>query len=219
MCNTDTMTEEQSSESGSAVLIWQVYKIPIILGSLSLLCIALSVTIFIKSYQVSEPITFSSDTPEQATVAGVAASNSLMIDIEGAVVNPGVYQLPFGSRVEDAIVAAGGFSRYADADAIARVLNRAAKLSDGAKLFIPRISDRPVGQETSVMAESGATVNSGMVSLNSASQSELEALSGVGPATAKKIIAGRPYQTLDEVVHKKAMSQMLFTKLKDQLSL
>lgn len=212
-------TSSQDDVRLTPALIWQVYKVPIILGFLSLLCIALSISILIKSYQVDKPIQFSSDALEQATVAGILTSEFLTVDIEGAVSKPGVYELPFGSRVEDAITAAGGFSTDADLAMIAKVLNRAAKVSDGAKLFIPRVSDRTVVRDESVAVEADVPVNSGMVSLNGASQSELEALNGIGPATAKKIIAGRPYQTLEEVVSKKAMSQSLFTKLKDQLSL
>lgn len=197
----------------SAVFVWRVYKVPIVLGAVSLLCIALSIILFIKSYQSSTPITFSSDTPTEATVAGSFAQNTLMIDIEGAVEKPGVYQLPMGSRVEDAIAQAGGFSSDADMDMIAKVLNRAAKLSDGAKLFIPVFS------QNSPQSLSAPSSHSSLININSSSQSDLEALTGIGPATAKKIIAGRPYQTLEELVSKKAMSQSLMTKLKDQLTL
>ena len=196
--------------------IWQTYKIPILLGGVSLLCIALSLVLLLKSHQASAPIEFSSDI--EATVAGVMAQ--LTVDIEGAVVVPGVYQLPMGSRVEDAITAAGGLSNEADAARIAGSINRAAKLSDGAKLYMPKKGDGEGGTSLSSSANMGSsTAFDNLVNVNAASQSRLEELMGVGPVTAKKIIDNRPYQTLEELVSKKAMSQSLLNKLKDQLTL
>ncbi len=213
------------------VHIWQNFKVPIILGSLSLFLIVLSITLLIKSYQSSSPIKFSNE----GELLGQASNSAyrggeLTIDIEGAVMRPGVYRLPAGSRVEEAIIAAGGFSQNADEEAIARQLNRAAKLSDGAKIWIPRmgsgLKDPPAGGQGQTSLQTGLTPIgvlgadvSAQVSVNAASQSELEALSGIGPVTAKKIIDGRPYQTLEELVSKKAISQSLLNKLKDQLTL
>lgn len=181
--------------------IWKAYKIPIILGSISLLCIAISLTLLIKFYQSADPIEFSQEaSPSEILLA---------VDIEGAVINPGVYQLPAGARVEDAIAVAGGLSDEADEERIAGSINRAAKLSDGAKLYIPK-----KGDAASPVGDLGNLLN-----INSASASDLEALPGIGLVTAKKIIDGRPYQTLEELVSKKAISQSLFEKLKEQLSL
>lgn len=192
--------------------LWRVYHIPIMLGMVSFLCIVFSIVVFVKSYQPESPITFSSDTSE-ATVAGERVESTIMVDVEGAVVHPGVYTLSEMSRVEEAITAAGGFATNADLEAVSRSINRAAKLSDGAKLYIPFI-----GEEAKTGENAPFAVTSG-VNINTASQSELEALSGIGPVTAGKIISGRPYMRLEELVEKKAMSQSLFDKLKDQLSL
>ncbi len=184
-----------------------MYTIPIVLGAVSLLFIALSLTILVKSAHVAEPIRFTSDESE-ASVAGTISQ--VTVDVEGAVVAPGVYHLPPGSRVEDAIVEAGGLSDEADLSLVATSLNRAAKVVDGGKIYIPILSS------SSLSPQSPA---SPLVSVNFASQSDLESLAGVGPVTAQKIIAGRPYQTLFELVTKKAMSQSLFDKLKDELTL
>jgi len=192
-------------ESAFAKLV-QTYKIPIILGVCSIGLIALSLILLVKSTQTTSPIVFS----EEASVAGIV-SGTIHIDIEGAIVNPGVYQLPGDSRVEDAIVAAGGLSDKADAEKIAGAINRAAKVVDGAKLYIPKTGD------TSLSGWNPA--NDNFVSINAASQSELETLAGIGPVTAQKIIAGRPYQTLEELVAKKAVGQSVFEKIKNQLAL
>lgn len=202
-------------------LVWQVYHMPIILGCLSVLFIALSITMFIKLYQTTTPITFSSDASEvagEATQSGRAGE--LLVDVEGAVVRPGVYRLPAGSRIDDAIAASGGFSRQADTAMVAKTLNRAAKLSDGSKLYIPEkgsLSAAPDQSASSGFSDASGTF--GVVNVNTASSSQLEALSGVGPVTAGKIIAGRPYLRLEELVEKKIVGQALFSKLKDQLTL
>jgi len=187
---------------------WKTYRVPIILGLVSIFFIIVSLTILVKSVQTSTPITFSSD---EATVAGVMRGSELVVDIAGGVKKPGVYNLPVGSRVEDAIMAAGGISRDADEERMAKTLNRAAKLSDGAKIYIPTLTG------PGPVIDSLTSHNS--VSINVASQQELEALTGIGPSTAKKIISGRPYTSLEELVAKKAMGQALFDKLKGQLTL
>lgn len=187
-----------------------VYRLPILLGGVSLLCIAFSLIIFVKSYERAAPIRFSSD-QQQASVAGVVTDRTVVVDIEGAVNRPGVYELPHESRVRDAIEKAGGFSSDVDMDAVSRSLNQAAVISDGAKIFVPKVGE-------SSTSETVGSVSMG-INVNAASQSELESLSGVGPVTAGKIISGRPYMRLEELVEKKAMSQSLFDKLKDQLTL
>ncbi len=204
-------------------MLWRVYHAPIILGFISLIFVGLSVTIFIKSYQSSTPIIFSSGSPISGITTEATGSSEvqmLTVDVEGAVIRPGVYRLPAGSRVDNGITAAGGLSKRADIAAISRLLNRAAKLSDGAKLYIPALGDEAVatGQPSSA-GSSGSIAPAGVVNINAATQSELESLSGVGPVTAGKIISGRPYMRLDELVEKKVIGQALFTKIKDQLVL
>lgn len=219
--------EGQGNEDVSAKLaqVWKVYRVPIILGLVSTLFIIVSLTILIKSIQTSTPITFSSES--EATVAGAMRGNKITVDVSGAVTNPGVYSLDQESRVEDAIRAAGGLSAQADSGRLEKSVNRAAKLSDGAKIYIPKVGDTqtssnivtgrdPVSDETSYNILTGLHP----VSINAASQQELiDTLVGVGPSTAKKIISGRPYTTLEELVARKAMGQALFDKLKAQLTL
>lgn len=199
---------------------WQTYKVPILLGSSSLLLIVLSIYLLIKTYQAPEPIQFTTAGDKQAT--GSAIQKELLIDVSGAVKNSGVYRLAFGSRVDDAIEAAGGMTKDADLEKIATTINRAARLSDGSKVFIPKKKDETSIQTVSTN-QSGSNQNAGdfteTVSINSASATDLERLNGIGPATAKKIIAGRPYARIEELVEKKAISQSLFEKLKIQLTL
>jgi len=182
------------------------YKLPLALGGASILAIAISIVLLVKSTQTTTPIEFFSDKVE------ASGSATLTIDVEGAVVSPGVYTLSRGARVEDALTAAGGLSADADRALFAKTVNRAAKMTDGAKIYIPVIGT----DQTSHIV--GDTKN-GLVSVNFATAAELDVLSGVGPVTAQKIIDNRPYQSLDELVTKKAISASLYDKLKDTLSL
>jgi competence protein ComEA len=108
----------------------------------------------------------------------------LVIHVTGAINQPGVYELPQGSRVRDAIAAAGGFGLNADA----QQLNLAAVLVDGQRILVPEII--PVSTETSRSGEINLLPNF-PVDINSATQTELEALPEIGPKTAEKIIAYR----------------------------
>ena len=201
------MPRDDRTDMWDAVL-W--YRVPLFIGALSILLIVLSITIFIKTYQNQDPIRFTSDEEIQEKSE---RQEILVVDIRGAVMNPGVYELPLGMRVEDALVRAGGLTEDADLFRMEQVMNRAAKLADGAKLYVPRLDDPTdvphIPEEISV---------SGM-NLNTASSSELESLPGVGPVIAAKIIAGRPYQRLEELVEKNIVGQSLFSKIHASLTL
>jgi competence protein ComEA len=163
-------------------------------------------------------VAFESGAESAASVAGEMTSSVMIeVDIAGAVVSPGVYSLPENARVRDGVDAAGGFSQNANKAWIAKNLNLAAKLSDAQKLYIPF-----EGEETSM---SGVDVNggngagNGQMNINSAGSSELDTLPGVGPATVAKIISGRPYGSVDDLVSKKIVSQNAFEKIKTLISI
>ena len=133
----------------------------------------------------------------------------LVVDVEGGVVSPGVHRLPAGSRIADALEAAGGYAESADLAAAAQALNLAAAVVDGQQVYVPVVGALPGG--------SGQGADAGLVNLNRASQSELEALPGIGPVTAGKIIAAReeqPFATLDELVTR----DVLTTRQRDQIA-
>lgn len=201
--------------SATPQLLWRAYRVPIVFGFLSLVCLFLSITIFIKEYQRVTPIQFSSDLQTEKRGAAPAADAVLTVDVEGAVVSPGVYRLPVGSRVEDVIAAAGGITAQADNSSISRSINRAAKLTDGAKIYIPFINTE---HDADAAVSDGGAAAVG-VNVNTATVSQLDALSGIGLVTAQRIVAGRPYLRLEELVEKKILSASLFHKLKDQLTL
>jgi competence protein ComEA len=152
----------------------------------------------------------------EATNVSPLPTKEIVVDVEGAVQKPGIYNLPEESREQDAIKAAGGVSSKANFEAIAKGMNMAARLSDGMKLYIPFEDELPT---TSTGDQSVIGASTGSISVNSASESQLESLPGVGAVTAGKIISNRPYSSLEDLTAKKAVSNSVFQKIKDLISL
>jgi len=212
------------SDTSTAQDMWHMYKTPIVFGVLSLVGIVCSIVLLVKSTQTTTPIQFSqSDGQAETSTLGTQSANfkAILVDIEGAVKQSGIVSLAGGSRVEDALNAAGGLTGDADENYVAQNINRAMKISDGMKIYVPKVGDTVTSHNfTPLLQRSDESLqNGGGVSVNSASQSELESLPGIGPVTAQKIIDNRPYKTLEDLVAKKAIGPSLFEKLKNTLSL
>lgn len=131
----------------------------------------------------------------------------VVVDVAGAVARPGVITLPAGSRVIDAIGAAGGATAEADLGA----LNKAAVLRDGTRVYVPRPGE-------AVPADSFGAAGGGPIDINTASQKELEELPGVGPATALKIVRSRekePFARVEELQTRGLVSARVFGDIRD----
>lgn len=134
-------------------------------------------------------------------------AEQLVVHVDGAVVNPGVYWLEAGSRIGDLVTKAGGLTGEADS---ARI-NLAAKVVDGQKVQIAKIG------QVSISTVAGAQAN-GLIGINGASTSQLNSLPGVGDVTSSKIIAGRPYSSIDELKSRKIVSASVFEKIRELIS-
>jgi competence protein ComEA len=108
-----------------------------------------------------------------------ASAPKLFVNVVGAVRRPGLYRLQDGSRVADAVIRAGGPTPKAQIE----LLNLAARIADGEQIVVPRR-----GLAGPATATAGAPVAVGPVHLNSATMEQLDALPGVGPVTAQKIL-------------------------------
>jgi competence protein ComEA len=147
--------------------------------------------------------------------AAPVGSELLVVDVEGAVLHPGIIELPAGSRVADAVEAAGGYSPQADLAAAAAQVNLAASLRDGQQIVVPMIGASSGGG-------SGGGAGGGLVDLNTASPEELDALPGIGPVTVQKIVAARaeqPFGSLDELVTRKVLTNAQVDKIRDLVTL
>lgn len=150
------------------------------------------------------------------------ASGEIVVEVSGAVEKPGVYRFRSGSRVDDALIAAGGLSLSADREWVDKMLNRAAKLADGQKLYIPDkqsfvLSAKKNGQYQNVSSDFlSSSIN--LVNINTASAKELDSLPGIGQVYAQKIIEQRPYSSLEELVSKGVIPQSTYEKLKDKIT-
>ena len=154
------------------------------------------------------------DTGGSSSAVPASSSRLLVVEVSGAVARPGVFRLPSGSRVADAIDAAGGYGPRVDVRAADRALNLAAPLQDGQKVHVPDRDEGAAAPPAGGGSRGPKTPSGGTVDVNRATPAELDALPGVGPATAAKIIAGRPYASLDELVSRKAVSAATLEKIR-----
>lgn len=155
------------------------------------------------------------------TEAPMASVTTIVVDVSGAVESPGVYTIPQGSRVSDALVTAGGLTPQADKTYLARYVNLASVVLDGSKIYILKKGEAPLSVDK---AGAGAADVLGvgqqsLISINSASQSELEKLWGIGEARAKSIIDHRPYTNLEEIKSRADVPDNVFEKIKSEISL
>ncbi|HEX2755240.1 MAG TPA: helix-hairpin-helix domain-containing protein [Candidatus Limnocylindrales bacterium] len=158
-----------------------------------------------------------------AIAAAASTGPALIVDVQGAVVRPGIVRLPAGARVADAIAAAGGFGPRVAADRVGTMLNLAALVKDGDQVIVPSRDDpaaAPTPGTTGAGGPGGATTGAGPLDLNRATAAELDALPGIGPVTAAKIIAARGEQafaSVDDLRSRKILGAATFDKVKDLL--
>jgi competence protein ComEA len=137
----------------------------------------------------------------RATSRPAAPTTLVVVDVAGAVRRPGLYRLPQGSRIDDAIARAGGATRHADVT----LVNLAAPLADGEQVLVPAsVPGMAAAAGTgSDPAAGGGPSPASPLDLNSATAEELDALPGVGPATAQKIVDYRqqhgPYRSVNDL--------------------
>ncbi len=156
----------------------------------------------------------------ESSTEGQDGIGGVVVEVAGAVQSPGVYQLSEGARIEDALIAAGGVSADADREWMEKILNRAAKITDGQKIYIKHIGEESANiLGVSSGSGGGLPANSeGVININTASQKELESLPGIGPVTAQNIIEHRPYSSVEELLQKKILKTNVYETNKDRLS-
>lgn len=146
----------------------------------------------------------------------------LTVEVAGAVVQPGVWQLAVGARVAEAIEKAGGFSQRADRTFAAQGINLARLIEDGEQLYVPFTGEQTISADQQTTEQQTAVVlgaQTTAVSINTASVEELDTLPGIGAARAADIVENRPYTTLDELVSGAGLTEALFKDLESLITL
>lgn len=140
-----------------------------------------------------------------------AGPATVVVDVQGGVAEPGIRELPAGSRVADAIAAAGGYSMDADLEAAAEGINLAEPLVDGGQVRVPRIGEAvAAAPDAGAVGPSTGAGSGGILNLNTATPEELEALPGIGPVTVQKIVAARqeaPFASLEDAVQRGVLNR------------
>lgn len=141
----------------------------------------------------------------------------IQVHVAGAVLQPGVYDLPAGSRAEDAVQAAGGFTLQADEHA----LNLAAFVQDGGRVYVPLVASA----EAEVPGQTRSSILQVMfpIDINQATGTELEALPEIGPETARKILEYRQqhgaFQDIEEIMDVPGIGPLTFAAIKDLITI
>ena len=160
------------------------------------------------------------DSSGVATPAADAQPESVWVHVAGAVNSPGLRELPVGSRVGDAVEAAGGPSPEASIDTI----NLAQIINDGEHVYVPTREQAAAGTVPSPVGTSSGATRGGSsagqhVNINSAGESELEALPGVGPATAARIVADReangPFSAPEDIMRVPGIGEKKLEAMRD----
>lgn len=160
--------------------------------------------------------------PDDADESSAKSSSAaeVYVDVDGAVVRPGVYRLKDGARVSQAIDAAGGLTAEADVTG----LNRASKVADGQKIYVPKVGEQQTvsadgGADGGAVLASGANDVAGLVNINTASAAELQTLSGIGPSMAQSIIDERTkngaFASVDDLMRVSGIGEKKLAKIKD----
>ncbi len=164
---------------------------------------------------------------EASAEKDAAEPAELLVDVGGAVAAPGVVRVAAGARVTDAVAAAGGLTAEADT----ATLNLAARLEDGQKVYVPTAGEAmpaagggsaDAGAAAGGAGSAGAGgATSGLVNINTASADELDALPGVGPATAQAIIDEREsngaFTSAEDIMRVSGIGEKKFAKLKSSI--
>jgi competence protein ComEA len=181
------------------------YRVHIV-GVLTSLLVLAGVVIYVRR-PTPQPIEIIDPPPSP-----VSTPSPLAVYITGAVVAPGVYYLPEGSRVEEALLAAGGATAEADLDRV----NLARRLHDEEQVYVPEVG------EENPLAPSGSVSGEGPININAASAAELETLPGIGPTLAQRMVEYReahgPFGAIEDTMNVRGIGEGLFSDIRELIT-
>lgn len=194
--------------------------------------VAIGIMYFIyNKNQVKEDINIENEILVNSVITNENNTNDdiVIIHITGSVKNPGIVKLKEGSRIEDAIEAAGGLTENAD---ITKV-NLAYVVEDGTKIKIPSASEEDIGDEDIIDSKSGDNIiieentissnnSTQTININKATEKEFETLPGIGPSLASKIIEYRnqngKFESIEDIKNVNGIGDNKYEKIKDLIT-
>lgn len=171
------------------------------------------------SFEIVKPESASADEVVEPHNEVVVIKNTMYVHVAGAVASPGVIEVPQETRLFEAIEAVGGFTE----GAATQSLNLAKILQDGEQIIVPTLEEIEKGVSEAPTSVGGpvSSSSSGLVNINTATQAELETLSGIGEATAKKIIAYREakgtFKTVEDLKNVSGIGDKKYAALADMI--
>ncbi len=190
-------------------------------------CLMLTVLLLCGCGQKSDLVIASSEVrdeaaenvfPEPDLPEETAEPDAIYVQVTGAVCSPGVYELPVGSRVFEAIQKAGGMTE----DAAAGSLNQALELTDGQMIVLYTVQEWEQMQgSTDALGETPQPADDGRVNINTAGMEELCTISGIGQSRAESIITYREqngaFNCIEDIMKVSGIKEGLFQKIKDKI--
>lgn len=180
------------------------------------------------SYSEIELETIENDIEDSVNKEEKIEDTNIIVHITGEIINDGIIEIEEGSRIADVIEEAGGITEEADLSKV----NLAYQVSDGQKIYIPNVNEKEDESQTSseeyitneagnnIIIE-GKEVSSEKVNINTAMQTELETLNGIGPSTALKIINYRnengKFETIEDIKNVPGIGEQKFENIKEDI--
>lgn len=169
-------------------------------------------SVALSAFLIFKPHTAEAIAPNSVTVPTIVTPPMLVIDVQGEVKTPGVYELPINSRVTDAIKSAGGANKSADLS----YLNQARMLKDGEQIYV----EKKVSTGSAASRKSTAAFN-GILNINRATAKDLDKLPGIGPVIAGRIIEFRKvngaFQSIDDLRKVQGIGASTLEKFKSKI--
>lgn len=218
------MDELELSTKEKWFLFANKYKVELVILAVSILFCVCGIYVYLNNGSNVEVDNVQIETKE--FVQDLKSSN-ILIDLSGAVNNPGVYELKNNSRLKDLLEKAGGLSTDADSKYFQKNYNLARILVDQEKIYIPNKAEIETG--IYLDGESTDQINpriiqedsseTSLINVNTGSSAELDSLPGVGTVISARIISARPYKTIEELKEKKIVNNSLFEKIKSLITI
>ena len=209
--------------------VWETLKkyfVEIVVLLIALATAIISLTLYLKSSsQEVQELSQKTSTPQTSSTAPA----KILVDVEGSVNKPDLYEASNTSRLKDLIEKAGGLSDSADKDFFARNFNLAGFVTDQEKVYVPSFWEVSNGYfvddpQAVTYSDQGTFVTNdrqadNKININKATIEELDTLPGVGKAIGQKIIDKRPFKALQELIDNNITSKNLFEKIKDLITI